>query len=46
MRLPLDNGPFVPRNEACVQSELRVSGFASLFVFGVPKKQCSLVDLS
>ena len=37
---PFVNGPFVPRNEGCVQGELRVSGFSSLLVFGVPKKFC------
>ena len=37
-KLPLVNGPFVPRNEGCVKGELGVSGFSSLLVFGVPKK--------
>ena len=34
----LVSGPFVPGNEGCMQGELRVSGFSSLLVFGVPKK--------
>ena len=36
IKLPLANGPFVPRNEGCVLGELRVSGFSSLLVIGVP----------
>ena len=38
IKLPFVNGPFVPSNEGCVQGELRVSGFSSFLVFGVPKK--------
>ena len=37
-KLPPVSGPCVPRNEGCVQGELRVSGVSSLLVFGVPKK--------
>ena len=37
IKLPLVGGPFVPRNEGCVQGELRVSRFPSLLVFGVLK---------
>ena len=43
-KVPLVHGPFVPRNEGCVQGEVRVSGLSSFLVFGVPKS--SLVELS
>ena len=36
--MPLVSGPVVPRNEKCVQGDLRVSGLSLLLVFGVPKK--------
>ena len=36
-KLPLVNRPFVPRNEGCVEGELRVPGFSLLLVLGVPK---------
>ena len=39
MKLPLVYGPVMPRNEGCVWGELRVSGFSSLSVFGVPGKK-------
>ena len=39
MKVPLVNGPFVPRKMRDVCRELRVSEFSSfLCVFGVPKK--------
>ena len=38
IKVPLVNGPFVPRNEGCVQGEVRVSGLSSFLVFGVPTK--------
>ena len=37
MKLPLVNGPLVPRIDGYVQGEVRVSGFSSLLAFGVPK---------
>ena len=39
IKLPLVNGPFVPRNEGCVQGNPRISGFSSLLVFGVTGKE-------
>ena len=39
IKLSFVDGPVVPRNEGCVQEELRVSGFSSLLVFGVTGKE-------
>ena len=36
---PFVYGPLVPRNEGCVQGELRVSGFSSFTVVGVAGKE-------